>query len=409
MSLPWKSGYNTGGSENTAMPQEVLTSRERVIRTLNRQPVDRYPIDLGSHMSTGISAFAYRDLRRHLGLPVDSIWVPDLVQMLAYVDEDILQRFHIDCMLLEPRWPKTWRWTVRGEYAFDVPTSFRPTQDGEGDWISRQGAEEMRMPAGGFFSDGAWISNWGDLDEDEAIELYAREAERIFKETPYATNFIGYSYGGGFGAFFGGIERCISMIEDPRSVLDEHEGLIEEYLARAGKIIDRFGPYIQLITISDDMGTQERPMCRPQLVEEFSAPFIRRFCDFIHRNSDIKVFMHNCGSIRPLIPILIECGVDVLNPVQISAADMDPVQLKKEFGERIVFWGGGCDTQNILGRACAEDVRRNVRELTAIFRSGGGFVFNPVHNIMGDVSPENIVAMLDTAYEQSFYVTEEQP
>jgi len=354
-------------------------------------------------MSTGISAFAYRDLRRYLGLSADSIWVPDLVQMLAYVDEDILQRFHIDCVLLEPRWQKTWRWTVRGDYEFEVPTSFRPIQDREGDWISRQGAEEMRMPAGGFFSDGAWLSNWGGVDEDEAIELYAREAERIYKETPYATNFIGYSYGGGFGAFFGGIERCIAMIEEPRSVLAEHEVLLDEYLKRAGKIIDRFGKYIQLITISDDMGTQERPMCRPQLVEDFSAPFIRRFCDFIHENSDIKVFMHNCGSIRPLIPILIECGVDVLNPVQISAADMNPAQLKKEFGERIVFWGGGCDTQNVLGFARPEEVRSNVESLTAVFKPGGGFVFNPVHNIMGDVPPENIVAMLDTAYEESFY------
>lgn len=389
------------------MPHEVLTSRERVIRTLNRERVDRYPIDLGSHMSTGISAFAYRNLRRYLGLSVDSIWVPDLVQMLAYVDEDILQRFHIDCVLLEPRWHSTWRWTVRGDYEFEVPTSFRPMENEEGDWISRQGAEEMRMPAGGFFSDGAWLSNWGGLDEDQAIELYGREAERIYKETPYATNFIGYSYGGGFGGFFGGIERCIAMIEDPRTVLAEHESLIEEYLKRAGKIIDRFGQYIQLITISDDMGTQERPMCRPQLVEDFSAPFIRRFCDFIHKNSDIKVFMHNCGSIRPLIPILIECGVDVLNPVQISAANMDPAELKQEFGERIVFWGGGCDTQNVLGARGPEEVSCNVQALAAVFKPDGGFVFNPVHNIMGDVPPENIVAMLDTAYEQSFYSSEE--
>ncbi|RPJ83683.1 MAG: hypothetical protein EHM18_13445 [Acidobacteria bacterium] len=390
------------------MPGETLTSRERVIRTLNRQPVDRFPIDLGSHMSTGISAFAYRNLREYLGLSVDSIWVPDLVQMLAYIDRDVLERFHVDCMLLEPRWPNSWQWRVRDPYEFEVPISFRPFLDEAGNWIIRQGVDEMRMPAGGFFSDGAWLSDWGGLSEDDAIELYAREAERIYKETPYATNFVGYSYGGGFGAFFGGIERCIAMMESPGTVLAEHEALLDQYLRRAGKIIDRFGRYIQLITISDDMGTQDRPMCRPQLVEEFSAPFIKRFCEFIHRNSDIKIFMHNCGSIRPLIPILMDCGVDVLNPVQISAADMDPASLKEAFGEGIIFWGGGCDTQNVLGTAKPADVSRNVKMLAAIFKPGGGFVFNPVHNVLGDVPPENIVAMLDTAYEQSFYDEKEQ-
>ena len=113
--------------------------------------------------------------------------------------------------------------------------------------------------------------------------------------------------------------------------------------------------------------------------------------------------MHNCGSIKPFIPLLIEAGVDVLNPVQISAGNMDPAQLKAEFGERIVFWGGGCDTQNVLPTASPAEVAENVRKLARIFKPGGGFVFNQVHNIMGDVPPENIVAMLDTAYAESFY------
>jgi len=382
--------------------RETLTSRERVIRALNRQPVDRYPIDLGSHMSTGISAFAYWNLRKHLGLSTDSIWIPDLVQMLAYVDEDILARFHIDCILLEPRWPDTWRWNPRGEYVFDAPVTFRPRQTADGQWLASQGQQTMRMPAGGFFFDGDWLSDWGEVDEDTALDLYAREAERIYKETPYATNFVGYGYGGGFGAFFGGIEACIRMLESPAQVLAEHEARLEAYLRRAGKIIDRFGAYIQMISIADDMGGQDRPLCRPALIEKFSIPYIRRFCDFIHRNSDIKVFMHNCGSIKPLIPMFIDSGVDVLNPVQISAGNMDPAQLKAEFGDRLVFWGGGCDTQHLLPAASPAAVRENVRRLAGIFGAGGGFVFNPVHNVMGDVPPENIAAMLEAAYEYSW-------
>ena len=384
------------------MPTETYTSRERVIRTLNRQPVDRCPIDLGSHMSTGISAFAYWNLRKYLGLSTDRIWLPDLVQMLAYVDEDVMTRFHLDCMLLETPWPVSRRWNPRGTFSFDVPAAFDVRQNPDGDWVVRQGEESMRMPAGGFFFDGGWISNWGDLDEEAWLACYAREAERIYKETPYATNFVGYSYGGGFGAFFGGIDEAIAMVDDPQDVLDRHEKTLEQYLYRAGKIIDSFGGWIQLISINDDMGTQDRPMCRPSQLERFSGPYLKRFCDFIHRNSDIKVFMHNCGSIKPLIPMLIDCGVDVLNPVQISAKNMDPLQLKAEYGKDIIFWGGGCDTQNVLPSASPEEVRANVRSLTGAFKPGGGFVFNQVHNIMGDVPPENIVAMLDEAYEQSW-------
>ena len=385
------------------MPRETLTSRERVLRTLNRLPVDRFPIDLGSHTSTGISAFALWNLREYLGLPAGNIWVQDVVQVTATVEEDLRRRFHIDCVLCEPRWPDPARWNPRGKYTFTVPSGFLPHQNAQGEWISRQGAAQMRMPSGGYFFDGDWISNWGRLEEDAALDLYAREAERIYKDSDYATNFIGYSYGGGFGAFFGGIDRCIQMLEDPALVLAEHEALLQQYLNRLGKIIGKFGPYIQLITLSDDMGTQDRPMCRPQLVERFSAPFIRRFCDFVHRNSDIKVFLHNCGSIKPLIPILIDCGVDVLNPVQISAGNMDPRALKTEFGDRIVFWGGGCDTQNVLAASTPAQVEENVRTLCREFKPNGGFVFNQVHNIMGDVPPENIIAMLDCAYAESFY------
>jgi len=115
--------------------------------------------------------------------------------------------------------------------------------------------------------------------------------------------------------------------------------------------------------------------------------------------------MHNCGSIKPLIPMLIDCGVDVLNPVQISAKGMEARDLKKQFGDKIVFWGGGCDTQNVLGAKTPGEVADHVRAMVRIFKPGGGFVFNQVHNIMGNVPPGNIVAMLDTAYEESFYAT----
>jgi uroporphyrinogen decarboxylase len=375
---------------------ERLTSRDRVIRTLKRLPVDRYPIDLGSHMSTGISAFAYWNLLEKLGLPTENVWVPDAVQMLAMVEEPVRRRFHVDCILLEPPWVKLHRWNPWGKYHFHLPATMQPKCSPDGEWRVGQGEESMRMPAGGFFFDGDWLSDWSDEDEDAAIDGYAQEAKRIFEQTDYATNFVGYSRGEGFGAFFGDFERQVMMLQDPQQVMEQN-------LRRAGKIIDKMGNYIQLLTISGDMGTQNGPMCRPALIEKCTTPYIKQFCDFIHHNSDIKVFLHCCGSIKALIPMLIDSGVDVLNPVQISAKNMDPVELKREFGEKIIFWGGGADTQHVLGQATPAEVQEHVRSLVRVFKPGGGFVFNQVHNILGNVPPENIIAMLDVAYEESFY------
>ena len=389
------------------MKQETMTSRERVIRAMNHKPVDRVPIDLGSHMSTGISMFAYWNLREHLGMSTDRIWIPDMVQCLAYVDVDILERFHCDCILLEPPYARTSRWNPRDKYTFTIPEKANPQQCENGDWLISMNEESMRMPADGLFFDGAWLNDWGDGSEDDRIALYAKEAERIFKETDYATNLLGYSHGLGLSSYAAGsIDEAIRAFDDPEAVHADREACLANSIQRMGKIIDRFGPYIQLVTMSDDMGSQNGPMCNPTYVEEFSMPYYKRFCEFVHANSDIKVFLHNCGSIKPLIPMLIDAGVDVLNPVQISADNMKPQDLKDDFGDNICFWGGGCNTQHVLGEGTPDSVACNVRELMRTFKADSGFVFNQVHNIMGDVPPENIVTMLDTAYEESFYQTE---
>ena len=375
-----------------------MTSRERVLRAINHEPVDRVPIDLGSHMSTGISMFAYWNLREHLGLSTDNIRIPDMVQCLAYVDLDILERFHCDCILLEPPYPRTMRWNPRDKYTFTIPAAANPLQSDNGDWIISKDEESMRLPAGGHFFDGAWLSNWGEGTEDDRIALYAKEAERIFKETQYATNLVGYSHGLGLASYgAGSINDAIRAFDEPEKVHEDREAWLANSIQRMGKIIDSFGQYIQLVTMCDDMGSQNGPMCNPSYVEDFCMPYYKRFCEFVHGNSDIKIFLHNCGSIKPLIPMLIDAGVDVLNPVQVSAGNMDPQELKDEFGDDICFWGGGCDTQNVLGTGTPEDVAENVRDLVGIFKKDSGFVFNQVHNIMGNVPPENIVAMLDTA------------
>jgi uroporphyrinogen decarboxylase len=383
--------------------RETMSGRERVVRTLRREPVDRMPIDLGMHPSSGISAFAYQRLREHLGLEPLPIRVHDSVQMLARVDEDVRARFHVDCCELEPPWLATRTWSPREPYRFEMAAAFNAERNESGEWRARQGERSMRMPAGGYFFDGDWLSNWGGLDEERGLALYAREAERLFKETDYATCFVGYCFGCGLTDFSGGIEQAVRMLTEPDAVKRDNEAVLQRNLRRAGRIIEAVGPYVQMIAMGNDMGIQSGPLSRPEVMEECVFPYYARFCEFIHKHSDIKVFMHNCGSIRAYIPALIEAGIDVLNPVQISAADMDPAELKAEFGDRIVFWGGGCDTQNVLGRATADEVGAHVGRLVETWKPGGGYVFNQVHNVVGNVPPENVVGMLDAAYEHSFY------
>jgi uroporphyrinogen decarboxylase len=377
---------------------ETLTSRERVLRTINHQPVDRMPIDLGMHYSTGISAFAYWNLREHLGLPTHNIQIPDMCQFLARVDEDVLKRFHCDCMLLNPGWQGEQIWNPRGKYHFRLPATAKPVLREDGSWIFEKNGGRMRMPQGGYFFDGDWLG-FDDREEDALLAAYAAEAERIYKETAYFTTYIGYH------AYFScaDLDWQCKMITDPEEILEENERIHQHQIKHVTKVIDKMGAHIQAIAINSDLGSQIGPLCNPALHEELCAPFVKRFCDFVHQNSDLKIFLHCCGSMKPFIPSLIESGVDIINPVQISAANMDPEALKREFGDKMTFWGGGCNTQQILNNGTPEDVRKNVRELVRIFKPGGGFIFNQVHNIMGDVKPENVVAMLDTAYEESFF------
>jgi uroporphyrinogen decarboxylase len=375
--------------------RECLTSRERVIRAINHEPVDRTPIDLGMHYSTGISAFAYWNLRQYLGLPVEEVEVIDPGQFLARVGTDVLQRFHCDCICFHPGYPNTALWNPRGSYQFRVPRRMLPERQPDNSWVASLGDGRLRMPEGGFFFDGNGFDPWDG--EVSFLDAAGRNAERIYKETDLYTMYIG------FGAYFSdNPDWLVNFMLEPEEADEQNRRLLEADLKEAGRVIDKMGRYVQGICINSDLGTQTAPFIRPSVHAERIAPLIKKFCDFVHRNSDCKIFMHSCGAMEPFIPALIQSGVDVLNPVQVSCGNMNPAGLKAKYGKDICFWGGGCDTQNVLGRGTPEEVGRNVKELMAAFAPGSGFVFNQVHNIMGNVPPENIVAMFDTAYEQSF-------
>ncbi|MCL2519069.1 MAG: hypothetical protein FWF15_10950 [Oscillospiraceae bacterium] len=379
------------------MMKETLTSRERVLRAIEHKPVDRTPIDLGVHYSTGISAYAYQDLRRYLGLPEKKIEVIDTFQFLARVDEDVLERFHCDCMLFHPGYPSTRTWKPRGNYEFEISNAINFTIEDDGAWVfSGKRNGRMKSPAGGYFFDGVGFDTW-DSELDYVTEV-AKHVEKIYKETDYFTLFVG----GSTAHFSDHPDYLVKLMLEPEEIEKQCERGHEWNLQSTGDIINKCGNYIQGLCMGADLGTQIAPFVRPAIFADLIAPWIKKYIDFVKANSDYKIFFHTCGAMEPFIPILIECGVDIINPVQVSCKNMEPFALKKNYGDKICFWGGGCDTQGALNSGTPEQVADNVRYLMSALAPNGGFVFNQVHNVMGNVPPENIVAMLDTAYEESW-------
>ena len=387
-----------------------MTGRQRIINAIERKPIDRTPIDFGSHFSTGISVFAYHNLRKYLGLSTDAIELADTFQCLARVDEDVLDRFHVDTILLWPGKKPFKRFTFKDGYTFDIPSSFNPERHENGEVTAvEEGGVFIKMPAGGYFFDavpsptpdtGSTPAPAPDPDLEpfkRGVDLMVPEARRIYHETDKYTMFMQ------LGACFPhDWDDLCGLYTDPGPVVEKLAVYTKYNLECAEYVIQKLGETIQCIAINSDMGTQSAPVCGPDIYEKYILPNVKKLCSFIHNNSDCKIFLHSCGAIEPLIPYIIEAGVDILNPVQISCENMAPNNLKQKYGGKITFWGGGCDTQRVLNFGTPKQVAENVRELMGIFASGGGFVFNQVHNVMGDIKPENIVAMLDTAYKESF-------
>jgi uroporphyrinogen decarboxylase len=405
-----------------------MTSRERVLAALNHQEPDRIPIDLSGHRSSGIAAMAYARLRDYLGLPKRPIRVYDPVQQLAIVDEDVLERFRVDTIelgrafALEEKW---WtEWVLPDGTPCLMPAWAKPERR-NGAWVlrsARTGAVIAQMP------DGVWyfeqtlypFAEREDLDhlEDYLSEsmwtavasppgpivggpdgprLLAEGARRLRQQTDRAI--IGL-FGGNlleFGQFlFRNDVFFMLLAGEPDRAHRFLDRLMQMHLRNLEQFLASAGPHLDLILFGDDLGMQLGPQVSPAMYREFFQPRERELWGLVKaRAPHLKVMLHCCGGVRELLPGLIEAGLDAINPVQITCKGMDPAGLKRDFGTKLTFWGGGCDTREVLGQARPAQVRDHVRRLMDIWRPGGGYVFQQVHNILADVPPENIVAMLD--------------
>jgi uroporphyrinogen decarboxylase len=408
----------------------TMTSRERVLAALEHREPDRVPIDFSGHRSSGIAAIAYAKLRKALALPDRPIRVYDPIQQLAIVDEDVLERFHADTIELgrgfaleKEHWVD---WTLPDGTPCQMPRWAAPERE-QGGFVIRavSGRIVGRMPDGAiYFEQTHWPFLQGDdfsrLEEALGDQMWsaaasppgplasgpdgdrvlAEGAKRLRERSDRAI--IGL-FGGNLlesGQFLYRIDNFLMLLAgDPRRAHEFLDRLVEIHLARLERFLKLVGPYIDVVLFGDDLGTQKGPQISPAMYREFFMPRHARMWRRAKELARAKVMLHCCGGVRPLLPHLIEAGLDAINPVQISCAGMDSRGLKADFGRRLTFWGGGCDTRLMLSRGTPAEIRRHVREQVAIFCLGGGFVFQQVHNILADVPPENIVAMFDAAYE----------
>ncbi len=405
-----------------------MNSRTRVERAVNHQPPDRVPIDLSAIRATGINAVVYDALKKRRGINTPTK-IHDAMQIIAEVEMDMVERLHVDVLPLDA-FDLSWvdrpaDIGVRRQLFCGMDVFFGPGTEiiveADGGWamLDKHGEVYARMPKDGYYFDFARTTMAGQgIDPnkfqpsptvaDETLQLIAERARHLDENTDKAVV--------GWGA-------CISMIGLSALLGDNiTQGSLDEWMimlmtekqtahdmmARfTDAVIERIKLYHQAIgdrclawgVASDDAGTQRGEFISPDLWAEMLKPHYRRVCDWVHTNTNWKTFLHSCGSVYHLIPHWIDCGIDIFNPVQISAANMEPDRLYREFGGKIVFWGGGCDTQDVLPNATPDDVRRHVSDnLDAFHAMDGGYVFTQVHNIQQNVPPENVDAMLDAAH-----------
>jgi len=353
----------------------TITSRERVLAALEHRQTDCVPVDFSGHRSSGIAAIAYPRLRKYLSLPPKPIRLYDVIQQLAIVDEDVLERFGVDTIELGRGFAldeKSWSpWTLPDGTPCFVPAWIRVERD-EGRWVirSQSGRVLAHMPDGALYFEQTYFPFLDGGDEPEAIRDALSEsmwtavasppgpigdralsegARRLRKKTDRAI--IGLFGGNLFeiGQFLYRNDQFMMLLAgEPQRAHRFLDKLVEIHLANLERFLDAVGEHIDIILFGDDLGMQTGPMISPQMYREFFKPRHKFLWNRAKELADVKVMLHCCGGVRELIRHLIEAGLDAINPVQISCSGMNTAELKAEFGSELTFWGGGCDTRDVL-------------------------------------------------------------
>jgi hypothetical protein len=418
-----------------------MNPRERIKSALNHKQPDKLPIDFGSGLTTGIHVSTIYKLRQYFGLdkPGTPVKLLEPFMGLGEIKEDLRKILESDVVGLDGSSAiffgfknENWKeWEYDDGTPVLVPGLFNTEKNEDGSLYQyplgdKTARPSMIMPKNGFYFDAIIRQeeiDYGNLDpednteefgvvSDDEVEYLKKKAEKLFGKTDYAI------FGNTFFSSFGDIAGIPgTTLKNPKGIRDVAEWYMlthtnkdyvkevfsnqcDKALVSFKKIYDALKDKIECVFImGTDMGIQNGQFCSVDTYRELYKPFIKRINEWIHENTPWKTFVHSCGAVKPLIPEFIDAGFDIFNPIQVSALDMEPSKLKKEFGKDIVFWGGAVDCQEILPFGTPKQVSEEVRKNIDIFFKDGGYIFANVHNLQANVPIENIAAMLNVAKE----------
>lgn len=371
-----------------------MSSRERVLRALSHQEPDRVPFDLGGTGLSTIHVTAYQNLRRYLRLPPTDNRPAFLAEQLVLPEEDLAERLQTDVRPVLPGRAAAFRLVFEDQGAYEAyddewGIGWRKPRDGGFYYdmyrhpLAR--AETLDELLAYRFPDPLDDGRFAPLRAQ--AEAAAARGKVVALAGPCAGIAEVYSWLRGFEQYY------VDLALNPVLVGAMLDRLVEWKSAFWQRALREIGDLVDIVVEADDLGGQNAPLMSPRTYQKLIQPRHKQLFHFIKAQAPVKLFYHTCGAVRPLIPALIDAGVDILNPVQISAANMDLPALKREFGRDLTFWGGGVDTQWVLGRGTPAQVQDDVRRNIEALAPGGGFVFAAVHDIQADVPPENIMAM----------------
>lgn len=385
-----------------------MTGRERIAKALNFEEADRVPYDLAATTWTGITNTAYQHYLNHTGKMEEEPDWSDVIQQIVVPNEDLLQKLGADVRGVFPLTSHNWEVHSKlrdcGEYYEYVDEwDFTHHFPKNGFWFSlvRHPMDTVDFMKPGIVEKGTWPNarderRWNGLRE-QAL-LHRKNGNAVFTKGLSAGLFEMHQR----------VRGMQNAMIDPY-IFPENSDLLIGKLADLkiefwDAALDRLGDVVDIVGEGDDYGTQQSQLISPDQFRSYYKPHFIRVLDFIRsKRPGIKILFHSCGNVRPIIPDFIEMGINILNPVHVTASGMEPLQLKKDFGKEIVFWGGGVDTQHILPNGTPEQVKDDVRRNIEALAPGGGFVFSTIHNIQAEVPPQNIRAMLEALGEYGNY------
>lgn len=410
-----------------------MTSRERVRKAISHQEPDRVPIDIGGTKVTGIHIDEYIKISKHLGIDAELPRCYEQFQMLAHVEEPVRRWLHGDVLQLEnltetwgyknQNW-KIWKNTAGNQIL--MPGQFQYKMDEEGNiyLLDASGKHAATMAATGrYFErlpnpplDFSKEFVYADVEEfkrsipiytDDELSILEKRAKLMYETTEYSIH--GGALKGKLGTtgIFAGhyfTEWLCILVAEPEYAGELLEAAADVAVQNIGLYLQAVGKYIDTILISTtDFGTQTGELFSPEIFKELYMPNYKKMCDYVHENSEVKTIFHSCGSIRNIIPYFIEAGCDILNPIQTNSSNMNIRELKEEFGQQLVFWGAGVDSQTVYPLGTVEQVKEQVKERLETLMPGGGCVFSPIHNTQYDVPIENVEAFVQTVLEYGKY------